>query len=73
MTAMTAVQNSGEEVWLTPRQAAPILGVQPRSMRRYGDSRKLTVRRTLGGHRRYLEKEIRSLAAQLQVPAQVAS
>ena len=73
MTAMTAAQTPGNEVWLTPGQAAPILGVKPRSMSRYGNSRRLTVRRTLGGHRRYLEAEIRALAAQLRSPAQVTS
>lgn len=72
MTAMTAAQTPGDEVWLPAGLAAPILGVKPRSMRRY-DSRWLTVRRTPGGHRRYLLAELVALADSLKSPAQVAS
>ena len=70
MTAMTAAQRPGDEVWLTPGQAAPFLCVKPRALRRLGDARRLSVRRTPGGHRRYLEAEIRALAAQLRSPAE---
>jgi DNA-binding transcriptional MerR regulator len=54
---------------MTPAQVAEIFGVEPWTVRAWGDSRRLTVRRTLGGHRRYLEAEVRTLARQLTVNA----
>jgi excisionase family DNA binding protein len=54
---------------MTPGQVAAIFGVKPRAVRAWADSRRLTVRRTLGGHRRYLEAEVHTLARQLTVQA----
>jgi len=52
------------EPLLTPGQAAVILGVDPKTVARYARNGKLSFTRTLGGHRRFLESEIRALAVQ---------
>lgn len=48
---------------ITPREAAEILGVSGRTLFRYAQEGRLTVRRTLGGHRRYDRAEIEALRA----------
>ena len=48
--------------WLLPAEAAVILKVDPRTVARWASAGKITVQRTLGGHRRYEEPEIRALA-----------
>lgn len=50
------------EPLITPGQAALILGVDPKTVARYARSGKLSYSRTLGGHRRFLESEIREMA-----------
>lgn len=52
------------ESLLTPGQAALIIGVDPKTVARYARDGKLSFQRTLGGHRRFFEKEIREFAAQ---------
>ncbi len=50
-----------EERLMTPREAARVFGVNRKTLTRWVDKGKLTVVRTLGGHRRYKETEIRAL------------
>lgn len=51
--------------WIGPAQAAAMFGMKsPSAMRRWDGL--LTVRRTLGGHRRYLESECVTLADRLR-------
>jgi excisionase family DNA binding protein len=57
------------EALLTPRQVAGLFGVKPKAVRRWADARKLTVIRTLGGHRRYKEAEVLALAAARETQA----
>ena len=47
---------------------ADILHVSPKTVSRWAKEGKLPFLKTLGGHRRYPEAEIRELANQLQVP-----
>lgn len=66
---------SAPVVWLTPAQAAPRLRVKTRTLHRLANARKMTVARTPGGHRRYMEAEIDAIAASLffkAVPAVAA-
>lgn len=58
-----------EPLW-PPARAAAEFGVSPRALRDWDALRKLTVKRTLGGHRRYVPSEVRALAASLTVEAQ---
>jgi excisionase family DNA binding protein len=59
----------GDGPLMTSGQVAELFGVQPRAVRRWADARKLTVTRTLGGHRRYRAAEVRALLAGLQTEA----
>jgi excisionase family DNA binding protein len=50
---------------LRPADVAELLGVHPKTVSRWAKEGKLPFLRTLGGHRRYPEHEIRELAAGL--------
>lgn len=52
---------------LTASQAAALLQVSPKTVSRWAKEGRLPFLKTLGGHRRYPEAEIRELAAELQV------
>jgi excisionase family DNA binding protein len=49
--------------WLMANEAAAILQVSPKTVSRWASEGKLPYMRTLGGHRRYPEAEIRQLLA----------
>jgi excisionase family DNA binding protein len=53
--------NSEQEVLLTPAEVASLFRVDPKTVTRWAKSGKLTSIRTLGGHRRYKESEVRAL------------
>ncbi len=67
---MTAKQAATENL-LTPSEVASLFRVDPKTVTRWAKSGKLTSIRTLGGHRRYLESEVRELLA--GVPQQRAT
>lgn len=49
------------EALLTPAEVAAIFRVDPKTVTRWARAGKLTSMRTLGGHRRYRESEVRNL------------
>ena len=49
------------EALLTPAEVATLFRVDPKTVTRWSKSGKLTSIRTLGGHRRYSEAEVRAL------------
>jgi len=51
------------EPLLTPSEVAAMFRVDPKTVTRWAKAGKLTSIRTLGGHRRYREAEVRSLLA----------
>jgi len=53
--------NSDHEVLLTPGEVATLFRVDPKTVTRWAKSGKLTSIRTLGGHRRYKESEVKEL------------
>jgi len=53
--------NSDQEVLLTPGEVATLFRVDPKTVTRWAKSGKLTSIRTLGGHRRYKESEVKAL------------
>lgn len=59
---MDAPENTVDR-WLMPATAAGLVGVDPRTLANWARARKLNTQRTLGGHRRYRESEIRALIA----------
>lgn len=46
---------------MTPREVAALFGVDTKTLGRWAKAGKLSSVRTLGGHRRYRETEIRAL------------
>jgi excisionase family DNA binding protein len=52
---------SEQEVLLTPAEVATLFRVDPKTVTRWAKSGKLTSIRTLGGHRRYKESEVKAL------------
>lgn len=48
---------------LTPAEVAVLFRVDPKTVTRWAKAGKLTSIRTLGGHRRYRETEVRALLA----------
>ncbi len=53
---------SGQENLLTPAEVAALFRVDPKTVTRWAKAGKLTSIRTLGGHRRYKESEVKALA-----------
>ena len=51
----------GVEALLTPAEVAQLFRVDPKTVTRWAKAGKLTSMRTLGGHRRYRESEVRNL------------
>jgi excisionase family DNA binding protein len=62
----TAEQTAG--ALLTPSEVASLFRVDPKTVTRWAKAGKLSAIRTLGGHRRYSEDEVRRLLA--GVPSQ---
>ena len=56
-----AYMTSEQEVLLTPSEVASLFRVDPKTVTRWAKAGKLTSIRTLGGHRRYKESEVKSL------------
>ena len=52
---------SEQEVLLTPAEVAFLFRVDPKTVTRWAKAGKLTSIRTLGGHRRYKESEVKAL------------
>jgi excisionase family DNA binding protein len=56
------------EPLLTPAEVATMFRVDPKTVTRWAKAGKLTSIRTLGGHRRYRETEVRALLAGIPQP-----
>ena len=52
---------SDQENLLTPAEVAALFRVDPKTVTRWAKAGKLTSIRTLGGHRRYKESEVKAL------------
>ena len=65
---MAVRQQQDVEPLLTPAEVAALFRVDPKTVTRWANSGKLTSIRTLGGHRRYLESEVRSLLESIPAP-----
>ena len=52
---------SSQENLLTPAEVAALFRVDPKTVTRWAKAGKLTSIRTLGGHRRYKESEVKAL------------
>lgn len=58
---MTSPRPPETEPLLTPAEVASMFRVDPKTVTRWAKAGKLTSIRTLGGHRRYREVEVRAL------------
>ncbi len=58
---MTTEGPPEQEKLLTPAEVAALFRVDPKTVTRWAKAGKLTSMRTLGGHRRYRESEVRAL------------
>jgi excisionase family DNA binding protein len=52
---------AAQERLLTPAEVASLFRVDPKTVTRWAKAGKLTSIRTLGGHRRYKESEVKAL------------
>jgi excisionase family DNA binding protein len=62
----------GPEPLLTPAEVAAMFRVDPKTVTRWAKAGKLSSIRTLGGHRRYRESEVRALLAGIPQPREEA-
>ncbi len=58
---MVNVRPTDAEPLLTPAEVAAMFRVDPKTVTRWAKAGKLSSIRTLGGHRRYRESEVRQL------------
>ncbi len=64
------VRSTDAEPLLTPAEVAAMFRVDPKTVTRWAKAGKLSSIRTLGGHRRYRESEVRDLLSRIY-PQQV--
>ena len=66
---------NADSAYLTPGQAARMLGVSPKTVNRWATDGRIPCAMTLGGHRRFRADVIRSVAASmgLEDPGTVAN
>ena len=57
----SSLSGNGQENLLTPAEVAALFRVDPKTVTRWAKAGKLTSIRTLGGHRRYKESEVKAL------------
>ncbi len=56
-----SAQRADSDSLLTPSEVASMFRVDPKTVTRWAKAGKLSAVRTLGGHRRYRESEVRTL------------
>lgn len=63
------MQSTSEETLLTPAEVAALFRVDPKTVTRWAKAGKLSSIRTLGGHRRYSEAEVRAYLSRMRARA----
>ena len=61
MSQVNLSRIAAQERLLTPAEVASLFRVDPKTVTRWAKAGKLTSIRTLGGHRRYKESEVKTL------------
>ncbi len=59
---------TSKDRWVGPIEASEILGVNRSTIQRWIDDNQIQGTKTVGGHRRILESELRSFAAKRRIP-----
>jgi excisionase family DNA binding protein len=60
-----------DDDWLTLQDASDMLGVATSTLRRWGDAGRVTMKRTLGGHRRFAREQVARLAGRQPIQAEL--
>jgi len=68
-TGESALPQPTESRYLRTAQVAELLHVSPKTVSRWAQEGRLPYLRTLGGHRRYPDREIRALLETLSEPS----
>lgn len=64
-----AAKRIGAEPMYTPAEVAALFRVDPKTVTRWSTAGKLPAVRTLGGHRRFRESDVKALLAGQPLPA----
>jgi excisionase family DNA binding protein len=65
--------HDAEDALLTPAEVAQMFRVSPKTVTRWARAGKLSAKRTLGGHRRFSEAEVRAFLSQVERGSETAS
>jgi excisionase family DNA binding protein len=68
---MATDASSEHEALLTPSEVAAMFRVNPKTVTRWARAGKISAIRTLGGHRRFRESEIRRFLEQVEEGSEV--
>lgn len=72
MRRESELSSEATETLLTPAEVAALFRVDPKTVTRWAKAGKLSSIRTLGGHRRYRETEVRRLLRGVQTGTHAA-
>ena len=69
----TPLSSTNQEMLLTPAEVASMFRVDPKTVTRWAKAGKLTSIKTLGGHRRYKESEVKALLKSISINNQAGN
>ena len=67
------LSSTNQEMLLTPAEVASMFLVDPKTVTRWAKAGKLTSIKTLGGHRRYKESEVKALLKSISINNQAGN
>ena len=67
------LSSTNQEILLTPAEVASMFRVDPKTVTRWAKAGKLTSIKTLGGHRRYKESEVKALLKSISISNQAGN
>ena len=67
------LSSTNQEMLLTPAEVASMFRVDPKTVTRLAKAGKLTSIKTLGGHRRYKESEVKALLKSISINNQAGN
>ena len=67
------LSSTNKEMLLTPAEVASMFRVDPKTVTRWAKAGKLTSIKTLGGHRRYKESEVKALLKSISINNQAGN
>ena len=67
------LSSTNQEMLLTPAEVASMFRVDPKTVTRWAKAGKLTSIKTLGGHRRYKESEVKALLKSISINNQAGN